>query len=146
MCNTGVGPSGERCLVQKCGCNAKRDKFGGDAAAAAAAALRLDSLTIHLRANGSRLLSLARFLFSNPAFYFRFANNVLDCTIFRDQVSATKQIRWTPSPSTAAGGPRPSTTTRHGRGGGAPCTAARPTIAGMWEDRSSWWCNMSDIL
>jgi hypothetical protein len=31
MCNTGVGPSGERCLVQKCGCNAKRDKFGGDA-------------------------------------------------------------------------------------------------------------------
>ena len=52
MCNTGVGPSGERCLVQKCGCNAKRDKFGGDAAAAA---LRLDSLTIHLRANGSRL-------------------------------------------------------------------------------------------
>lgn len=60
MCDTGVGPSGERCLVQKCGCNAKRDKFGGDAAAAA---LRLDSLTIHLRANGSRLLSLARLRF-----------------------------------------------------------------------------------
>ena len=33
---------------------AKRDKFGGDAAAL----MRLDSLTIHLRANGSRLSSL----------------------------------------------------------------------------------------
>lgn len=71
---------------------AKRDKFGGDAAAAAAAALRLDSLTIHLRANGSRLeveISRLRSLQRSRLFFFWFANNVLDCTILRDQVSAT---------------------------------------------------------
>lgn len=111
MCDTGVGPSGERCLVQKCGCVQSGTNL---VVTLLAAALRLDSLTIHSRAN-ARLLSLARlrpldyFPFSDSAFSLWFANNVLDCTILRDQVSATNNqhgLRVRPQQQAALGRPR----------------------------------------
>lgn len=90
---------------------AKRDKFGGDAARCCTEARFADDP----RANGSRLLSLARLrpldyiLFSDSAFSLWFANNVLDCTILRDQVSATNDqhgLRVHPQQQAALGRPR----------------------------------------
>ena len=117
-----------------------------------AAALRLDSLTIHLRANGSRFSSRARLrsldclLFGDPAFFSSARQQCARLYNIQRPGLINKQPTWTPSQSTAADGLRPSTTMRHGRGGGAQCTVARPTTASMWDDVPCWWCHMSDVL
>lgn len=68
-----------------------------------------------MRANGSRLSSLREveifdyLRFSDSASFFWFANNVLSCTIHRDQVSATNHqhgLRVSPQQQAAFGRPR----------------------------------------